>query len=185
MSSTSSYKVIFLGDSGVGKTSIILRLFNEWNNVPPTICSQSCQFTYGGLNYLIYDTAGQERFRSLVPMYIRGSSIIILVFDVTDIDSLNSLSTYYEQAKNMEDDAGIILIGNKTDLPQTISQTDIENMEKKMNTKCIYTSALHGFSVSDIFDPISNLITKFEKHKVDIPNSTPLTPQNPDSKKCC
>ena len=96
------FKVILIGDSGVGKTSMIIRgtqdTFDEDN------CTNTIGFSFqkmfkeinglGCLNLMIWDTAGQEMYRSMIKMYYRGVSVVLAVFDVVDRDSFDSLDTW-------------------------------------------------------------------------------------------
>ena len=90
------YKVIFLGDQGVGKSSIINRfvqdryepnyqvfLFLNQATIGMDFHSKNVKIDNQDVRLLLFDTAGQEKFRSLIPMYIRDANIIILVYDIT------------------------------------------------------------------------------------------------------
>jgi len=88
------YKLVFIGDQSVGKTSIINRYVNDEYNMTnqPTVgidfVSKTIQMENKAIRLQLWDTAGQERFRSLIPGYLRDSHAIILVFDLT--------STFYQ-----------------------------------------------------------------------------------------
>jgi small GTP-binding protein len=83
------YKIVFVGDIAVGKTSIIYRLLeNKFKeNYEPSIgvdfCSKSIRYKGKNIKLQIWDSAGQERYKSLIPNYVRGSSIIFIVYDVS------------------------------------------------------------------------------------------------------
>lgn len=116
------HKVILLGESDVGKTSIInstlFRKFSE--NQISTVGAEYCvknilsdeKFSIG-----IWDTAGQEKFRSLIPLYFRSSQGVILVFDLTNEDSFLKIPQWISLYHNNSNyNADFILIGNKKDL---------------------------------------------------------------------
>lgn len=94
MSGRPEIKITIVGDASVGKSSIVHRLrhgcFEE--NIGSTIGAAFCTKKYRKQTYHIWDTAGQERFASLVPLYLSGSSVIIVVYDVTSIDSFEHVS---------------------------------------------------------------------------------------------
>ena len=100
---SNSIKIIMIGDSGVGKTCICNRIINNKydKHTPSTIGAHF--FTkvvpYKDENIILnfWDTAGQERFRSLINLYFRGSDVVLLVFDLTEPDSLNNIDEWYSK----------------------------------------------------------------------------------------
>ena len=102
-------KVVLLGESGVGKTSIISRFIHDiFNKEVLTSTSSSFvskeivfkEYQNQAINFVIWDTAGQEKYRSLTKLFYKDSSIIILVYDITNEASFNEIKNYwYEQLK--------------------------------------------------------------------------------------
>ena len=94
------YKLIFLGDQAVGKSCILNRFMNDTfsEEYQATIGldfqSKNIQIDNQDINLLLYDTAGQEKFRSLIPMYTRDAKIILLVYDITSKESFNHISDW-------------------------------------------------------------------------------------------
>ncbi len=119
-------KFVFIGDAGAGKTAInhkfITGKFDEFSN--PTIgvifsCKQYKSKKYKNpIKVQFWDTAGQERFRSIAPMYYRGSSAILLVYDITSRHSFDNIVKYWADLIEKENCFKIYLIGNKTDLEE-------------------------------------------------------------------
>jgi len=129
-------KIILLGNSGVGKTSILWK-YNDpsheilENESEPTIgyeyitikhkveksATASGSFmSHGWINIHIWDTTGQDRFNSIVSNYYRRTSAAVWVYDVTDRDSFESIEDWVEQLHNCwEEDPVLLLIGNKAD----------------------------------------------------------------------
>ena len=117
------FKIIFLGDQGVGKSSILNRFANDKfeNNYQATIGldfhSKSARIDNQDVRLLLYDTAGQEKFRSLIPMYMRDADIIIVVYDITSKDSFTHINNWLEKVNELKGrDAIFALVGNKLDL---------------------------------------------------------------------
>ena len=117
------FKVLLLGNSNVGKSSLFLRFVDDiWNDTfVPTIGVDFKIKTFDidekKIKMQIWDTAGQERFKNIIASYYRGAHGILLLYDVTDKDSFKNLNNWLiEIEKNANKNVLKILIGNKTDL---------------------------------------------------------------------
>ncbi|XP_076915350.1 ras-related protein RABC2a-like [Bidens hawaiensis] len=118
-----SFKILLIGDSGVGKSSLLVSFIsNTVDDLPPTIGVdfKIKQFTVGGkrLKFTIWDTAGQERFRTLTSSYYRGAQGIILVYDVTRRETFTNLSEIWAKEVDLystNQDCVKMLVGNKVD----------------------------------------------------------------------
>ncbi|CAH0552122.1 unnamed protein product [Brassicogethes aeneus] len=116
-------KVVVLGHLGVGKTSTITRYVeNSFSHqVTPTIGASffTCKITVQSIpiKMQIWDTAGQERFKALAPMFYRNANAAILVFDITNQQSFDSIKTWVDELKrNVEEAMVLCVVGNKIDL---------------------------------------------------------------------
>ncbi|XP_027253565.1 ras-related protein Rab-31 isoform X8 [Cricetulus griseus] len=116
-------KVCLLGDTGVGKSSIVCRFVQDHfdHNISPTIGASFMTKTVPCGNelhkFLIWDTAGQERFHSLAPMYYRGSAAAVIVYDITKQDSFHTLKKWVKELKEHGPENIVMAIaGNKCDL---------------------------------------------------------------------
>jgi len=99
---------------------------------------------------------GQERFRSMAPMYYRGAKAAILVFDVTNIDSYNRISTWLKDiVAHSKGDIIICLVGNKCDLPPAFDLSVCEEKAKELNGVFIKTSAILGTNINELFETIA------------------------------
>ena len=163
---SNKYKTIIIGDSNVGKTSII---YTYITNSPPkntpkiTIGTEYTEkyFPDTNITLQIWDCAGQEKFRALTKLYYRNSIACILIFDLSNINTLISLETYWIKAvlDNTDTPPLFLLIGNKSDLNSTISNTDITNLCNKYNMTYIETSVVNQSNISLIFNTISQQIS--------------------------
>ncbi|KAI9293746.1 ras-like protein [Neoconidiobolus thromboides FSU 785] len=118
-------KVVVLGSQGVGKSSLVLRYVQRTfsPNCPSTIGAafSITKIVVDGckVRLQIWDTAGQERFRSMAPMYYRGATAAILVYDITSEESFNDMNRWLDELKrNMSEDLIIHIVGNKMDLAE-------------------------------------------------------------------
>ena len=116
------YKIVFLGDQGTGKTSLILR-FTQDSFDTKYMATIGIDFltktVYVGdkmVRLQLWDTAGQERFRSLIPSYINDSAVAVVCYDITDRQSFENVQNWVDQARQIRGEELIIfLVGNKID----------------------------------------------------------------------
>lgn len=119
-----SAKIVVLGESAVGKSSLALRfvrrefLPNQEATIGAAFLSRTVAMPNGvSIKFEIWDTAGQERYRALAPMYYRGAAGAIIVYDITNQDSLRKASQWIEELRNNADPSTVVaLVGNKSDL---------------------------------------------------------------------
>lgn len=167
MYEASYYKVVMAGDTGCGKTSLIYRHRYD-------VFSRNTSSTIGGeysilpiispsgqeLKMHIWDTAGQEKYRSLVRMYYRGAYAIVFVFDITRIETLrNILSWYREYDCGLYDRVQLFLVGNKCDLLEGEAESPemlrlIKTYVSEYNFRYVKTSAKDGTGINILFDDI-------------------------------
>ena len=154
------YKLIFLGDQGVGKSCILNRFMNDTfsEEYQATIGldfqSKNVQIDNQDIHLLLYDTAGQEKFRSLIPMYTRDANIILLVYDVTSKESFNNLSIWLNDLNNIKKEEVIFaVVGNKTDLDdrKEVNSDEGENFAKEHDFIFAEISAKTGDGFSELF----------------------------------
>lgn len=155
------YKLVFLGDQSVGKTSIITRFMydNFDRHYQATIgidfLSKTMYLEDRTVRLQLWDTAGQERFRSLIPSYIRDSSVAVVVYDVTNRASFLSTAKWVEDVRaERGNDVVICLVGNKTDLgndKRQISTEEGEERAKKDGLLFMECSAKAGYNVKSLF----------------------------------
>ena len=165
-------KVLLIGESNVGKTSIVTRVCsNTFNSsTKPTIGSDLFQkeLTFNGntVRLNIWDTAGQERFRGISSSYYKSAKIALIVFDLTNLKSFEKVNFWKDEITNFADkDFFIILVGNKSDLiaERVVKKEMAEELVKKHSFKAYYeTSAKNGDSkeIGLLFDYIASKINE-------------------------
>ena len=140
-----SLKIIMLGASTVGKTSIFVRYFqddfsqNTLSTVGVDFKTKFFKFGETKIKVNYIDSAGQEKFRAISGNYLRGTDGVILVFDLTNRDSLK-LVTYWAECirKNNRENIGMILFGNKSDLEEERQVDYDEGIQLGNNLGCKY-----------------------------------------------
>ena len=157
------YKILLIGESNVGKTSLILRYTdNEFKESGIGTCGVDVKFKYVSLNNTkikldIWDTAGQERFRGLARNYFKGGNGFILVYDITNKKSFDMLKGWMNDVKEKsEKEYKLLLIGNKKDRDNE-RQVDIEAVKefsKKNKVSFLEVSAKTGEGVENMFNTL-------------------------------
>ncbi len=183
------YKILLLGDSSVGKSSLMMRFadnYYEENNVSTIgIVSKKKDIIINNQKIIlnIFDTSGQERYHSISKNYIRNSDGIIFVFDLTNGTTFDNIKRWLMNCEDLIQDFQKIVVGNKLDLENR--EVDKERIEKfcgENNLKYFETSARNNINVGRIFKELAKLILdskqinkeKNEKNKK-IPKLTTLT----------
>ena len=139
-------KIILLGDCSVGKTSIINRFIGrefetyELSTIGIEHVRQKLEIEYENetknLILRIYDSAGQERYKSISTSYIKGADGIILVFDLSNKESFNSLIDWMKEIKdNTKIEKNIILVGNKNDINREEREVQQKEIDELINNK--------------------------------------------------
>ena len=159
-------KICMIGDSSVGKTSLIYRLttnnFNINHNTTIGVDFGTYTFKIDNKNVKIHiwDTAGQERYRSICKIYFREVTGFLLTFDLTDIISYNNIKQWINIINEEVEDPMILIVGNKKDdtINRVIKKKDIILFIQKNNYHYIETSAKTGENVYDAFECLVILI---------------------------
>ena len=158
------YKIIIIGDSGVGKSNILNRyLRNEFkqdskSTVGVEFGSKQLKVCGTNIKLQIWDTAGQERYRSITSAYYKGSKGCFLVYDITSAQSFENIEKWYEEIiKTVDKDLSIILVGTKSDLENERQVTVEMGQDKAKNLNCPFfeTSALNNTYIDTVFTTIS------------------------------
>ena len=154
-------KLIVVGNQGTGKSCILNRFVNETfeENYEATIGldfqSKNITIHDQDVRLIIYDTAGQEKFRSLIPMYIREAQIILFIYDISDEESFNSIPKWIQEVKEvLKEEVVFALIGNKIDL-ESQRKVSFENGKKfaeQNNFVFQEVSAKTGKNFENLFD---------------------------------
>jgi len=158
-------KVVLLGDTGVGKSSLVLRFVT--NNFKPysestigaSFMSKMVTTAGKSIKFQIWDTAGQEKYHSLAPMYYRGAAAAIIVYDITRANTFKTLKNWVEelQAQGPRDIA-MAIAGNKADLEQEreVDRSMAAAYAEEIGAMYLETSAKDDLNVQDIFIQLSH-----------------------------
>jgi len=166
------YKIVMLGDSGVGKTSLVARLTNPDRPLNHDISAtmgiefdtQMLDTPQGKVKAQIWDTAGQERFaRVLLPTYFRKAKGVILVYDITNAKSFESLSERWMAQlhdHSNADELAKLLVGNKSDLEtqREVSTEKAQQFCQEYGMELLETSAKSGTNVLPAFEKLIGLV---------------------------
>lgn len=156
-----NFRTVTIGDSSVGKTSVVNRFIhdrfdqNEPNTVGPLYDSYKEEHDGHTVEVQIWDTAGQEQYRSLGPVYFRMAAAALIVFDLTNANSFRNVNDWLSSFRNNTtgDNTVVVLVGNKCDLLEDRQVTEQEGRDWALQNHAFYceTSAKTGFGVKDLF----------------------------------
>ena len=174
------FKYIIIGDAAVGKSNLLLR-YAHGQFKPEYQLTIGVEF--GAKNVVIrnktyriqiWDTAGQENFRSITRAYYKNSVCALVVYDISSRDSFNNVSTWIEDCRNNSSEKiFMVLIGNKSDLAdkRQVSTEEGRELAEKYEMKFYETSAKTGENVNDIFnDSVDEIAKKMDQNYYDLEN---------------
>lgn len=174
------YKLVFLGEHSVGKTSLITRfMYDSFDTsyqatIGIDFLSKTVYLNDKTIRFQLWDTAGQERFRSLIPSYIRDSSVAIVVYDITNTVSFEQTTKWIDDVRRERgNNVIILLVGNKVDL-ENLREVPTEvaaTKAKQLDILFLETSAKLGYHVKQLFTQIGNALPDldpFINHKEEL-----------------
>ena len=175
------FKILLLGDSGVGKSCIILRYIedtfsvNLMNSIGVDFKLKNIEIDNKKIKLQIWDTAGQERFRTITTSYYKGAHAIVIVFDITDKDSFEHVNVWMQDIDKFAKAGGMrILVGNKCDLEhqRAVTKDQGNEMALKYGIKYIETSAKDTINIEELFvNTAKTLMNKQQSNKTGINNN--------------
>ena len=158
--SESLFKILLLGDSGVGKSCIILRYIennfstNLMNSIGVDFKLKNIEIDNKKIKLQIGDTAGQERFRTITTSYYKGAHAILICFDITDRESFEHIRNWMADIDKFAKEGVLrILVGNKCDLEheRQVRKEEGNEIANKYGIKYIETSAKDTINIEDLF----------------------------------
>uniref|UniRef100_A0A8C4R2I7 small monomeric GTPase n=1 Tax=Eptatretus burgeri TaxID=7764 RepID=A0A8C4R2I7_EPTBU len=183
------FKLVLLGESAVGKSSLVLRFvkgqFHEFqeSTIGAAFLTQTVCLDDTTVKFEIWDTAGQERYHSLAPMYYRGAQAAIVVYDITNQDSFTRAKNWVKELQRQANPNIVIaLAGNKTDLAsqRVVEYEEAQAYAEDNGLLFMETSAKTAMNVNDVFLAIAKKLPKNEQ--LNAPNrSDRLTVDQPNT----
>ena len=177
------YKHCMLGEMGVGKTCIVLKYVDNVfdPNTSPTLgvnfLTKTVKTQGKTIEFNIWDTAGSERFRSMVSMYYRGVTSCMIVYDITNRESFEDVEGWYQQVKAEADNPNVVvaIVGTKIDLADKRQVSTEEGQAIATKLGCIFgeVTAATGDSIDKIFEKIIS--------EMNLTTAPPVIEQTP----CC
>ena len=170
-----TFKIVMIGDSGVGKSCILLRFaddkFNEnfYATIGVDFRFKNVMVDDKSVKLQIWDTAGQERFKTITSAYYRGADGIIIVYDITDRNSFAHIKDWLDDVNKYTDDNPLkIIVGNKIDLikDKQINNNDMKTMTAQTGIEIIECSAKDSIKINDLMEIMTKkLIEKKKKRR--------------------
>ena len=179
-------KLLLIGDSGVGKSCMLMRFIDD-NFSPSFITTIGIDYKIKTIvldgkkiKLQIWDTAGQERFRTITRAYYRGAMGILLVYDVSNIKTLNNIKNWIKNIEEYaEETVTTNLIGNKCDLPREVTEKQGRELAEEHKIDFFETSAKSDTNVDDAFISIVSIVVKkLFNIKKEVSNTEPINDTN-------
>ena len=159
-----NYKIILLGETNAGKTTLFNKFTldkNSYNYISTiTVDNETKTIEYKNKKYSItlYDTAGQERFRSITQAYYHMADGFFIMFDITDEKSLLAVKNWINEIQNSNSSKIFLILGNKDDLDNKISDNNINETLGNNKHLLLKTSAIQNINVKEAIEKIIDLI---------------------------
>jgi len=194
-----TFKILTLGESGVGKTCILRRFVenkfskNHLATIGIDFKTKTISIKGYEVKLKIWDTAGQERFRNITNQYYKGADGIILVYDLTNKESMLKIKDWMEQIQQntTSSEIALVLVANKVDLNRVITNDESLSLSQQLKIKSFETSALSGDGIDDIFQYLTMEIINKKKLDDSINGNGMVLDKNfkqkkeKDKKDCC
>ncbi|CAG9331981.1 unnamed protein product [Blepharisma stoltei] len=162
------YKIVLIGDSGVGKSNILLRFTrNEFNKeskstIGVEFSQKNLKIGEKTIRIQIWDTAGQDRFRAITSTYYRGAIGALLVYDICNHNSFDHIDRWLKELRDHVDPESVIvmLVGNKCDLEEkrAVRPEDALSFSQRNSMAFMETSALESTNIEQAFEKLVSLI---------------------------
>ena len=162
------FKLLIIGDSGVGKSSLLMQfsdnLFSDTTTATTGVDIKNCTVDVEGakVKLQIWDTAGQERFRTITSMHYRGTHGVIFVYDVTNADTFKCIKKWLHEIDQNCDRVSRVLVGNKDDdhEKKVVPLEEAQQFADQIGIPLYETSAKKGKNVEEVFHAIARLVLK-------------------------
>lgn len=168
------FKLLIIGDSGVGKSSLLLRFADNTfsgsyiTTIGVDFKIRTLEIDGEKVKLQIWDTAGQERFRTITSTYYRGTHGVIVVYDVTNGESFANVKRWLSEIDQNCEMVNRILVGNKNDDPErkVVLTEDAQGFAERMKIKLFETSAKENINVEEMFNEITRMVLQSKReHK--------------------
>ncbi|XP_064466458.1 ras-related protein Rab-22A-like [Ornithodoros turicata] len=166
---TQDVKLCLLGNSGVGKSSIVQRfVYNTFNpaaesTIGASFMMKTLMLGDAVFKFNIWDTAGQERYRALAPMYYRGAAAAIIVYDITSMESFNAVKTWVKELQTHGDyNVALGIAGNKCDLEhrREVPRSVGSSYAEQIHAAFVETSAMKSTNIQELFTGIASRVNR-------------------------
>ncbi|KAI6241772.1 Ras-related protein Rab-21 [Aphelenchoides fujianensis] len=175
-SSATAFKIVLLGEGAVGKSSLLMRYVedkfveNRESTIQAAFAAKKLHVDGHEIELSIWDTAGQEKFHSLGPIYYRGSNGALLIYDLTDAHSFQRVRNWVTELKRMlGDSCSLFIVANKLDLERkrNVPRDEAESYARSVDAAFAECSAKENVGVTKVFEDLTRIMLKNHAAQLD------------------
>ena len=187
------FKLLIVGESGVGKTCMLLRFAdnsfeeNFLSTIGVDFKVRELDVDNKHVKLQIWDSAGQERFRNITTSYYRNCGGIIIVYDITRHDTFVKVTEWIEEVRKNTNNVPLLLVGNKADLieKRQVTEQEAKSLADRMGLVLLETSAKTALNIEDAFKEISRQLMADAANKPKSDSGKQVTLKKKEEKKSC
>jgi small GTP-binding protein len=185
------FKVLLIGDSGVGKSSLLRRYVDDEysdsfvSTIGVDFRLRNVRLNGATVRLQLWDTAGQERFRTITASYYRGAQALLLVYDASDRESFAHLQRWLDESQRYADQPVVVVVGNKADLERAVPADEAQRWADAHGCALVECSAKDKAAVDQLFANLARACVAAKPKARRAPDTIELPSGDASARQCC